>query len=250
MIPVSSKNSFEPVTETGWRMGFSTLFKKELKTWFGTNAWWQQAGLWSLILVLFGSATIADPDAGVFIFYFMAMIFPGIAIIIISQERILEEKRSGSAAWVLSKPVSRTAFIIAKLIPSALGFCFSMILIPGILFYVVANILGAALPLGTYLLTLIPLMLWQLFLSWLTMCLATFFEKEGPVMAVPFPFLFIGPTLAQHPLYGPYGPWGLLMNSINLINGEPYPIYPVVITLFLLLLFAILAVLRFRQHEF
>ena len=93
-------------------------------------------------------------------------------------------------------------------------------------------------------------MLWQLFLSWLTMCLATFFEKEGPVMAVPFPFLFIGPTLAQHPLYGPYGPWGLLMNSINLINGEPYPIYPVVITLFLLLLFAILAVLRFRQHEF
>lgn len=247
---MSNKAAFEPVTVTGWRMGFSPLFKKELKTWFGTNTWWQQSLLWTVILVLFGSATIAEPEAGIFIFYFMAMIFPGIAIIIISQERILEEKRSGSAAWVLSKPVSRTAFIIAKLIPSALGFSFSMMLIPGLLFYVVATALGVTLQFGTFVLTLIPLMLWQLFLSWLTMCLATFFEKEGPVMAVPFPFLFIGPSLAQHPLYGPYGPWGLLMSSINMINGDPYPIYPVVITVAILLVLAIIAVLRFRKHEF
>lgn len=247
---MSNRNSFEPVTETGWRMGFGALFKKEMKTWFGTDAWWQQAGLWSLILVLFGTATIQDPEAGVFIFYFMAMIFPGIAVIIISQERILEEKRSGSAAWVLSKPVSRTAFIISKLIPSALGFCLSMILIPGLLFYVVAFSLGAALQFGTFMLTLIPLMLWQLFLSWLTMCLATFFEKEGPVMAVPFPFLFIGPTLAQNPIYGPYGPWGLLMNSISLINGETYPVYPIVITVVILLILASITVVRFQRHEF
>lgn len=247
---MSNRNAFDPVTETGWRMGFSSLFKKELKTWFGTSAWWQQAGLWSLILVLFGTVMIGEPDAGVFIFYFMAMIFPGIAIIIISQERILEEKRSGSAAWVLSKPVSRTAFIIAKLIPSALGFCFSMILVPGILFYVVASALGAILQLGTFLVTLIPLMLWHLFLSWLTMCLATFFEKEGPVLAVPFPFLFIGPSLAQHPVYGPYGPWGLLTYSINMINGDPYPVYPIIITVVILVVLAILAVVRFRQHEF
>jgi ABC-2 type transport system permease protein len=246
MKPMTNKAEFEPVTETGWRMGFNALFKKELKTWFGTSVWWQQAGLWTLVLVLFGIVAIGEPDAGVFIFYFMAMIFPGIAIIIISQERILEEKRSGSAAWVLSKPVSRTAFILAKLIPSALGFSISMILIPGSLFYVVSSLLGATLPLGTFMVTLIPLILWHLFLSWLTMCLATFFEKEGPVMAVPFPFLFVGPSLAQHPILGPYGPWGLLMNSIS----EVYSIYPVIITVGILLVLAIAAVLRFRRHEF
>ena len=59
---MSNKAGFEPVTVTGWRMGFSPLFKKELKTWFGTNAWWQQSLLWSVILVLFGSATIADSE--------------------------------------------------------------------------------------------------------------------------------------------------------------------------------------------
>ncbi|MHA3964562.1 MAG: hypothetical protein AM325_013590 [Candidatus Thorarchaeota archaeon SMTZ1-45] len=247
---MSSKTAFKTVTETGWRMGFSALFGKELKTWFGTNAWWQQALLWSLILVLFGSVGIGDPEAGVFIFYMMAMIFPGIAVIIISQERILEEKRSGSAAWVLSKPVSRTAFIIAKLVPSALGFCLSMIFIPGIIFYVVATMMGATLLFVTFIISLFPLMLWQLFLSWLTMCLATFFNKEGPVMAVPFPFLFIGPSLAQHPIYGPLGPWGLIMSSISMTTGDMYPVYPIIITLVILLVLAVVAVIRFRIHEF
>lgn len=247
---MSSKSLFDPVTETGWRMGFSTLLKKELKTWFGTNTWWQQALLWTLILVMFGSVGLGDPEAGLFIFYIMATIFPSIAVIIISQERILEEKRSGSAAWVLSKPVSRTAFILAKLIPAALGFSTSMIFIPGVLFYLVAVSLGSTVSLGLFLLSLVPLMMWQIFLSWLTMCLGTFFDKEGPVMAVPFPFLFIGPSLAQHPIYGPLGPWGLTMYSVGLTSGEPYSVYPIYITLVILVILAILAVVRFRRHEF
>ncbi|MFX1483305.1 MAG: hypothetical protein ACFFCP_08960 [Promethearchaeota archaeon] len=247
---MSDQSMLEPVTETGWRMGFNTLLKKEFKTWFGTNAWWQQALLWSLVLVMFGSVGIGDPEAGVFIFYMMAMIFPGIAIIIISQERILEEKRSGSAAWVLSKPVSRTAFILTKFIPSAIGFMFSMMFVPGVIFYVVALSMGATLEFIPFLITLGPLMMWQLFLSWLTMCLATFFEKEGPVMAVPFPFLFIGPSLAQNPTYGPIGPWGLLQVSIDIINGEAYSVYPVVITLVILVVLVIAAVMRFKRHEF
>ena len=71
-----SKSDFEPVTETGWRMGFNQLVKKELKTWFGTSAWWQQGLLWTLILVMFGSVGLGDPEAGLFIFYMMATIFP------------------------------------------------------------------------------------------------------------------------------------------------------------------------------
>lgn len=247
---MSNKSAFEPVTETGWRMGFNTLFKKELKTWFGTNAWWQQALLWTLVLVMFGSVGLGESGAGATIFYLMAMIFPGIPVIIISQERILGEKRSGSAAWVLSKPVSRTGFILAKLIPSAIGFCISMILIPGVLFYVLAISLGTTMLLIPFLLSLVPLMMWLVFLSWLTMCLATFFDKEGPVMAVPFPFLFIGPNLGLHQIYGPLGPWGLVQNSLSLMTGESYTMNPIIITLVILLILAIVAVVRFQKHEF
>ncbi|MFW9918397.1 MAG: hypothetical protein ACFFED_02270 [Candidatus Thorarchaeota archaeon] len=247
---MSSKDAFEPVTETGWRMGFSTLLKKELKTWFGTSAWWQHALLWSAILVMFGSVGLGDPEAGPFIFYMMATIFPSIAVIIISQERILEDKRSGSAAWVLSKPVSRTGFILSKLLPSALGFAVSMIFIPGILFYLVAVAMGSTIALVPYLASLVPLILWHLFLSWLTMCLGTFFEKEGPVMAVPFPFLFFGPNLAQHPDLGPFGPWGLVMNSVSLASDGTFPIYPIFITIGILVVLAIVAIIRFGKHEF
>ncbi len=247
---MSSKDSFELVTETGWRMGFSTLLKKELKTWFGTKAWWQQALLWSAILVMFGSVGLGDAEGGLFIFYMIATIFPSIAVIIISQERILEDKRSGSAAWVLSKPVSRTGFILSKFLPSALGFAVSMILIPGILFYALAIAMGSPIMLVPYLASLVPLILWQLFLSWLTMCLGTFFDNEGPVMAVPFPFLFLGPNLAQMDGVGPYGPWGLVMNSINLVSETEYPLYPIIITVGILIVFLIVAILRFRKHEF
>lgn len=247
---MTSKSDFEPVTETGWRMGFNQLVRKELKTWFGTSAWWQQALLWSLILVMFGSVGLGDPEAGFFVFYIMAMIFPSIAVIIISQERILGDKRSGSAEWVLSKPVSRTGFILSKLLPSALGFAFSMILVPGLIFYALATAMGTIVPFGSFLLSLIPLMLWLIFLSWLTICLGTFFEKEGPVMAVPFPFLFIGPSLAQSPDFGPFGPWGLVMNSVSFVTDGTYTLYPIYITIAILIILAVIAILRFKQHEF
>ena len=247
---MSRIDMFEQVTDSGWRMGFKPLLKKEVKTWFGTNVWWQQALLWSLILVMFGSVGIGDPETGFFIFYMMATIFPSIAVIIISQARILEEKRFGSAEWVLSKPVSRTAFILAKLIPAAIGFSFSMIFIPGILFYLVALAVGSTVPITSFLLSLVPLMLWQIFLSWLTMCVGTFFEKEGPVMAIPFPFIFIGPTLAQNPDFGPYGPWGLVMNSVSLVSTETYPIYPIIITVTILVVLAVISIYRFTKHEF
>jgi hypothetical protein len=139
---------------------------------------------------------------------------------------------------------------LAKLIPSAIGFCISMIFIPGVLFYILAISLGTTVLLIPFLLSLVPLMMWLIFLSWLTMCLATFFDKEGPVMAVPFPFLFIGPNLGLHPIYGPLGPWGLVMDSISVTTGESYAISPVIITLGILLMLAIIAVVRFQKHEF
>ncbi len=247
---MTNKDSFEPVTATGWMMGFSTLFKKELKTWFGTKSWWQQALLWSVILGMFGSVGFGDPEGGLFIFYMMAIIFPSIAVIIVSQERILEDKRSGSAAWVLSKPVSRIGFILSKLLPSALGFAVSMVLIPGILVYLIAIAMGQTLSLVIYLASLVPLVLWQIFLSWLTMCLGTFFEKEGPVMAAPFLFLFLGPNLAQYPGLGEWGPWGLVMTSIDLVSSTSFSMIPVLITIGVLVMLAIIAIVRFRRHEF
>ncbi len=247
---MTSRELFEPTTEKGWRMGFSALMRKELKAWFGTSVWWQQSLLWTLILGLFGSAGISDPEAGIIIFYFMATIFPSIATIIISHEVILEEKRSGSAEWVLSKPVSREAFLLPKFIGLGIAFSFSMILVPGLVAYLIFYLFGVAPDFYLFLMSLGPLALWQMFLAYLTLCMGTFFDDAGPVMAVPFPFLFVGINLGQHPLIGEYGPWGLFQVSISLVTGGSFPFTPVFITVAVLFALIVLAIWRFRKHEF
>ena len=247
---MASKDDFDPVTESGWRMGFSAILRKELKTWFGSPAWWQQALLWITILGLFGSVAIQEPEVGMAIYYFMATIFPGIPIIIISHEILLEEKRSGSAAWVLSKPVSRTSFIVAKFIHCAVSFTVSMVLIPGIVVYIIHYAFGAAPEFSAFLLSLGPLILWHMFLTFLTLCSSVFFDQAGPTMAAPFAFLFIGISMGQTPSIGPYGPWGLFQVSISLVTDTTYPIYPVIITIVILAILLFIAIWRFKDYEF
>ena len=69
-------------------------------------------------------------------------LFPTIAVIIILQDAIIGEKESGTAAWVLSKPVSRTAFVVAKLIAHSVGVLVTMTLLPGLVAYLQLSLAG------------------------------------------------------------------------------------------------------------
>jgi hypothetical protein len=94
------------------------------------------------------------------------------------------------------------------------------------------------------------MMLWQMFLVFLTLCMETFFDAAGPIMAAPFAFLFVGINLGQHPVIGQYGPWGLFQVSISLTYGGNYPITPVIASVIVLFVLVVLAIWRFRKHEF
>ena len=246
---MSSSSDFTQVTEAGWRMGLSNLLSKEVRAWFGTSVWWQQALLWSAILGMFSTIGLQEPE-GFFIFYAMAIIFPSIATIIIAQEKIVEEKKSGSAAWVLSKPVSRVSFILAKLISLALGVSVSMILIPGTVVYLLALAIGSPPGVVAFYASMLLLALWQIFLVFLTICMGTFSNQGGSVMAVPFFFVFFGVNLGQDPTIGPLGPWGLYQLAFNFIQDGNYPIYPLIMTIVALVLLTIVAIWRFSRHEF
>ena len=247
-----SKDVFEPVTVTGWRMGFSTFLKKELMAWFGSSIWLKHALLWSGVLCLVGLQSIPDPspDAGLFPVVMMAAIFPPIGAIILSHEMILEEKKTGSAAWVLSKPVSRTAFILSKFMLATVGFTISMVFIPGLVIYLLTLAFGMAPNIFVYLMFLVPLILWQMVMSFFTLCMGTFFEKAVPTMILPFVLLLVGINIGEDPIIGPFGPWGLYKISISFLTGGNYPIYPVIVSCMVLILLVVIAVWRFRKHEF
>ena len=144
---MSSAGVLHPVSESGWRRGFANLLRKENGEWWHTRRWWTQCLIWLLIvngtlaLALWVLPTIAPEEAGdaidnLGIFFQVMSQFPVFAVIVITQGALIGEKQSGTAAWIMSAPVSRSAFILAKLVANALGFLFTIILVQGLVAYV------------------------------------------------------------------------------------------------------------------
>jgi len=52
-----------------------------------------------------------------------------------AQDALIGEKRSGTAAWVLSKPISRYAFLLAKLAADLIGILMTMVIVQGVIAY-------------------------------------------------------------------------------------------------------------------
>jgi ABC-2 type transport system permease protein len=260
-MPMSEQEQFILVEEHGWRMGLSNMVRKEFTAWFGSSSWWQQALIWSVVLtfIVVGGA-VAEPEIGLIMFVLMGTIFMTIATIIESQEFILEEKRTGSAAWVLSKPLSRTAFIVAKLFPNAINLTVSLVLIPGTVVFTIFYIVSGGTAPFTFFLGLIPLALWVIFLQFFTICLGTFFEREGEVMGPPFFLMLLLFQLGPMQYVGELSPFGLWILAQIYIGGfspmtfNPGPALPIgttiIATLVIIALLTVISIWRFNREEF
>ncbi len=84
-------------------------------------------------------------------FLMIAGVVAPIAAIIMGQDAIQGERLSGTAAWVLSKPLRRPAFILAKLIAHGVGFLATWVVLPGAVAYLEFALLGKDAPAGAWL---------------------------------------------------------------------------------------------------
>ena len=160
---MASASVLQPVKERGWRRGFANLLRKENGEWWHTRRWWLQSLLWLLIIngilaVGIWVVPIVAPEEAVEttenlgIFIQLMSLFPMFAVIVITQGAVIGEKQSGTAAWIMSAPVSRSAFILAKLVANAVGFFVTIILVQGLVAYVQLSLSdGSPLPLVPYL---------------------------------------------------------------------------------------------------
>jgi len=268
---MASTTVLQPVKESGWRRGLANLLRKENGEWWHTRRWWLQTLLWLLIVngilaIGLWVVPVVDPEdtsdtmdnLGIFI-QLMAM-FPMFAVIVFTQGAIIGEKQSGTAAWIMSAPVSRSAFILAKLTANAIGFFVIIILVQGLVAYVQLSLSdGSSLPIAPYLAMLALLSLYLLFYLALTLMLGTFFDTRGPVLGIAIA-VAIGSMLGVGNLFAGFLPWltVLLPEAIPgiltlLVQGEPLPdVWPIPIILISVysLLFIALAIWRFDREEF
>ncbi|MCC6611893.1 MAG: ABC transporter permease [Anaerolineae bacterium] len=270
---MSANTAFQPVNERGWRRGFSNLLRHENATWWGTRRWWINILIWLVIAngTLFAMLSTSGPDSGVpttpeqrlaeatMVFMVMAGIFGTVGAIISMQGSIIDEKKSGTAAWILSKPASRPAFVLAKLVANAFALTIIVLVVQSAIMYVqIATATGHGLPIGPFVAGIALLALHMLFYITLTLMLGTIFSDRGPVVGIPIGFLF-----ASMFLLGIVGdlayimPWLLVPagNSQGLavlvMLGQPLPtIVPVIATAVWSVIFTGVALWRFQRDEF
>jgi ABC-2 type transport system permease protein len=260
-----------PSHSRGWRMGLGNMLHKEFSAWYRTRRWWAQ-GLVALLLLNVMMALNMNGNRQVIMaglnFLATAALFVPVAAISVAQDSILGERHSGTAAWVLSKPLRRPAFIVAKLMAHGLGLLLAWVVFPGAIAYfqlaaagkgqLPLSASGWAAAMGLYYLNL-------LFYLTLALMLATLFNGRGPVLGITLlvawagPMRFIAQPLQEYvPWLEEILPWRLLIDFEHFqplagyaALGQPLPtVIPIVATVLWCVLFVSVAIWRFRREEF
>jgi len=276
--------------ERGWTAGFRNLLKKENGKWWNLRSVTGHLLLWLFIIngivaftlfVLPSTGDIASQAAystdpavqqqiadgtfaiapgeiagmGMQIFFLMSGLALVIGAVIIAHDSILKERETGTAAWILSKPVSRKAFVLSKLLANSVGMLILLVLAQGIVAYILCSVAQGspanALP---FFAGLGIIGLDCLFFLVLAIVLGAFTRSRGVTLGLPIMIALTGNMIMQVlPQLGYVMPWNLSSLAIAINVGVTEPtlelIAPILATALWIVLFSGAAVNRFEQIE-
>jgi ABC-2 type transport system permease protein len=263
---MAGNSAFAMDSTHGWRRGLGNLLENGLAAWWKTRMWWVQCLIWLGLMgfmlgaILFG-APDAPPSGEVAVLYsIFAGLFPAVGVIIIMQGAVVGEKRDGTAAWILSKPATRPAFVLAKVVADGLGVLAIMVVLPGCLAYALEAIATQSPwhPLA-FLAALGVVYLFDFFFLSLTTMLGAFFSHRGPVIGIALGLLFLQQQLiGLLPFLRYLLPWNLVIpigQQVDavvpcLLTGSGNYSYILILAVALeSLLFIAIAVWRFNREE-
>jgi ABC-2 type transport system permease protein len=272
MSAITSGN-LQSVKEKVWRRGLGNLLQGEYSAWFKSSRWWKHLILWlAIINVMMGIMIYATAEAArdgnegppiLLMYGVFGGMFVALGVMIIMQQVLVREKNSGTAAWVLSKPVTRTAFVVSRLLVNSIAILLTAVIVPGVLLYITLGVLsdlGWLSPLG-FMAALMMVSLHTFYWIALVLMMGTFFESSAVVIAVPMALFFIfwmGTDLIPgliyiSPLLLTFSPAPEQMSalSVSFIGGEPvFSWLPLISTLVSCVIFIAIAIWRFNRQEF
>jgi ABC-2 type transport system permease protein len=276
-LRLATRQGLLPARGSGWLAGFGNMLTKELGEWFRTRRWLWQLLIWSVILggliafflfvlpvlntlvpglptqeqVFVGLPT----EVGAMVQFFSFLVMTGtIGAIILVQDEIIQEKQSGTAAWILSKPVTRLAFILTKLLSNITGVLVFVVGLPGLI--VMGEIYLAThqlVPLVPFLAGTGVILLALIFYVSLVILLGVLFESRGPVLGIAFGVLWGGMILRNFiPQILYVLPLGMEGVAMGVVQGIPLPamyVSELISTAVLSILFTLVALWRFQKIE-
>src|SRR5690606_21461096 len=269
---MSANTTFQMVNEQGWRRGFANLLRHENASWWGNRRWWINLLIWlalinGILLAMLSSTSEGVPDRtpqqildeARTVFTVMAGLFRTIGAVIAMQGTIIDEQKSGTAAWIMSKCASRPAFILAKLVANVIALLVIIVGVQGAVAYLqMSNFLGSALPLAPFVSGMALLALNMLFYLTLTLMLGTLFNDRGPVIGIPIGILFSAMFIIGYVGQAAYlMPWLIIPSGSDLglateaLMGQPLSTTtPVLATIVWIVVFVAVALWRFQREEF
>jgi ABC-2 type transport system permease protein len=282
---MASNVALHPTRNHRWFNGFGNIFSKENHQWWGTRQWLIQVIIWLVLingLVLFISVVLpnlskinqalqnmSESEAaeikatfvtqGLTYFFVLSGMVAAAGVVIFAQDALIGEKRTGTAAWLLSKPVSRTAFLLAKLAADAIGILVTIVIVQGVIGYIILQVgTGSNLQVPDFLAAMGLVAMFLFFFLSLTYMLGTLSNSRGLVVGIPLLLLFFANFGNLMPVLVKTMPWNLILDTryspsmaIMLAKGEPLTIItPIIGTVVMSVLFIIVAAWRFNREEF
>ena len=257
--------ALEPVD--GSTSGFRNLIGKENGEWVTGPSLVAHGAIWMLIVALISVAVAfirgeMEPtyspddinDAGALMFFVLGSVSSVIAVVAKTQGAIIGEKQLGTAAWVLSKPASRKAFVLAKLAVHFRWLLTVTLLFPAVVFYVLMTTISTLPPpplafLGGFGILALGL----LFYLSLSLLLGTVFESRGALAGCVFGFMVAGFMVANYATWLTAAfPWLFFQSGYYLVTQGYIPLHGLIsipTTALWSVLFIFLALRRFEHTE-
>ena len=258
--------TLSPRRSAGPLAGFGNLLSKELGSWWRTRRWVVHLLLWLVVINGFVMLIWADgrhqmtPEAGLRetmqVFFQAGGFFALIGAVLVTQGAIVGERRSGTAAWVLTKPTTRKAMVLSKLVAITGSFLLLSLVVPSAVLLLQLRVLWGVLPGPVHFAEAVGIVaLHQLFYIALTLLFGTLLQSRGAVAGASLGFWISGnilPNLVPKWVVAAL-PWTLTSaaGSIALWRPVPLPLWqPVLASLVLTALFVVVAMWRFEREEF
>lgn len=267
------------VNERKGLRGFANLFQKEKQAWWSTRRWWINAIFWTMLLCGLTAIMLFAPSdeaaqateseiaqagglvayilsLGLSVFFEFGVPVLGIGTVVLAQDLIIGEKQSGAAEWLLSKPVTRRAYVYSKLAANTPSLLILLVGLPSMLVYVMLSIrIAAPFPLLPFISAVGIMALHTIFYLALTLMLGTIFINRIAILGIALGSVLGGGILGgllKPLLY--VTPWMLPKAAWLTATSQTVPpeagIAPVVATILWIVVFTFLALMKFEKMEF